>query len=242
MDDFYKIIPVKTNKDKIKQPDCVKYKILPKFPSTILVIGKSGSGKSILVQNILFDKRFYKDFFDEIYLVSPTAKSDDVQKAFKLDDDNIMTDLETAPQEIENILNFQRETIEEKGIENALKVCMVFDDCVSDQRFMKNEILTKLAISCRHYGVMTIINSQSYTTVPRRIRLQSHMICFFPSSFSEVQLLAEEYSPPHGTKKEFYKMVKQATNDDYNFLTILMTEPAKTRYRRNLANVIRWYD
>lgn len=238
--DYYKIIPLKTGKDKIEQPDAVKNKIIAKFPSSILLVGKSGSGKSILCQNLIFDERFYgKKFWDEIYLVSPTAKSDDIQKQFNIDNDNIFDDLDTAPEKIEQVLRFQREYIEENGIEKALKIVILFDDVVSDPHFMKNNVLTKLFISCRHYNVHCVVCTQSFKSVPKRMRIQSNMICFFPSSSNEVEALSESYTPPHHTKKDFYKLVEYATNLPFNFLTILTTEPFQTRYRKNLSTILK---
>jgi len=237
-DSFYEIKPLDTKKDLIKQPECVKNKVLPKHPFSVIINGKSGSGKSILTQNIIFDERFYGKYFDEIYLVSPTAKSDDIQKQFNIPETNIFDDLIQAPEQIQNILDFQRENIEKHGIDKSLKICFIFDDCISDKKFMAKEILTKLFISCRHYGASVVLCSQSWTQTQRRCRLQSHMICIFPSSQSEVDLLCDEFTPNGYNKKDFQRVVEFATDKPYNFLTIITTYPQKIRYRKNLNDVI----
>ena len=53
------IKPVKTKKDKVKQPKLAELGIIPKLGSSIIFCGSSGSGKSTLLANLLLDDRFY---------------------------------------------------------------------------------------------------------------------------------------------------------------------------------------
>lgn len=234
----YKIIPLKSDKDNIEQPEAVKNNVIPRFASSILLIGRSGSGKSILCQNLIFDERFYGGFFDEVFLISPTAKSDSIQKQFNIPDSNIIDDLEIAPEKINSLMEFQRKSIVKNGVEKSLKLCFIFDDVIGDPKFMRTDILTKLFIACRHFNIHCVVCSQSYKSVPKRMRLQALMICLFPSSNNEIESICEDYCPNHHSKKEFFKIVKYATNEPYNFLTILNTVQMKDRYRKNLDTII----
>ncbi len=67
------------------------------------LVGESGSGKSTLLANLLKDGRFYgpseqrpKGWFDKIFLFSPTANGDDIQKSLNIPKKNVFTDQEEA--------------------------------------------------------------------------------------------------------------------------------------------------
>ena len=49
---------------------------LPQPPFRWGVVGSSGSGKSVLLSNLLSQADLYRSVFDRIYVFSPTAKSD----------------------------------------------------------------------------------------------------------------------------------------------------------------------
>mgnify|MGYP006203786527 FL=1 len=51
-----------------------KYPQVEKLPFRSLVLGPSGSGKGVLLQNLILD--VYKDVFARIYLMSPSIHVD----------------------------------------------------------------------------------------------------------------------------------------------------------------------
>lgn len=106
---MYKIVAPPSDKDKIKQPKAVEKGIIPKLGSSILMVGVSGSGKSVLVQNLICDDRFYeKKTFKHIFLVSPTADTDSIQKSLKLPEHCQITNLEAAPAALEKVYEYQK--------------------------------------------------------------------------------------------------------------------------------------
>jgi ABC-type lipoprotein export system ATPase subunit len=56
-------------------------------------VGQSGSGKSVLLHNLMTRPEFYKDAFDKTFLISPTGESDDVQKQLLIPEACRFTDL-----------------------------------------------------------------------------------------------------------------------------------------------------
>ena len=52
-----------------------KYAIAPKLPVRSVVLGPSGSGKSVLLQSMILD--IYRGSFDQIYIFSPSVEVDD---------------------------------------------------------------------------------------------------------------------------------------------------------------------
>ena len=81
---------IKTAKSSLPQTAFMDAEIINKYPSLTLVVGKSGSGKSNVLVHMLTKEQFMGSFFDEIYLFSPTAKSDDLVEHLHLKDSNII--------------------------------------------------------------------------------------------------------------------------------------------------------
>ena len=65
------IKPIKLKEYEVKQS---KYNVVSKLPMRAVILGPSGSGKSILLQNFILD--IYKDCFSRIYIFSPSINVD----------------------------------------------------------------------------------------------------------------------------------------------------------------------
>ena len=104
---------------------------------------------------------------------------------------------------------------------------------------MNGPAMLRLAAMGRHSLASSIILSQSYTRVPRPIRLQANGIILFPSSNSEVVLLCEDLCPPHVHKKQFMQLIERATSDAHSFLYANLMDPdASRRFRRNFSTIL----
>ena len=226
-----------TTKSKIKQRKLMEMNVIPRHPSRSLFVGKSNSGKSNLLITMMIKPEMYKGYFDEIYLISPTANVlDDLPKFLDLPPERIHNELD--PQIIENIMESQIEKIEEKGLQKSPKVCIILDDIQGSPSFMRSNGLTAIFVQGRHYNISTFCCIQQYKRLPRVARLQASNIFFFPSSLSEVEALVEDFTPPNMSKKDFREMVKYATLEPYNFMHINCFCVFKERYRKNLDNIL----
>jgi hypothetical protein len=226
-----KIVAYPTAKNKIKQRPLMKSDIIPKHPSRCIFNGKSGSGKSNLMIQLLTQPHFYgrtkKDdkksqYFDLIFLFSPTADGqDDLVRFLKLPEKRIITDFNVDA--LDNVFDIQDAIIKNNGIEKSPKILIIFDDVQSDPKFMRTKSMS-VFICC-----------QSWTKLDRMCRLQASNIFFFPSSQSECNIVAEEYCPAGRTKKEFQGLLKHATAEPYSFLNIDVNQkdPNK-KFRKNL--------
>lgn len=231
---------LKTSKDRIKQPKLSESKTIPRLGTSSVLNGTTGQGKSTLLANLISDRRFYGNgkAFDFKFLISPTAEGDDVQKELGILEHCTLTDLERAPEVLKEIMSLQKKSIKAKGNDKAPQVCLLYDDVISDQKFMRTNEFIKSFIASRHYNCTTFVCSQSWTIVPRVCRLQASNIFFFAAPLSEVELLYQEYCPPKFNKRQFYAMVDYATRDDYSFLYINKSSPMKERFRKNLDEII----
>ena len=234
------IKPITTSKDKIKQPALATANIIPKLGSSIIFCGRSGSGKTTLLHNLLVDKRFYgkNKSFKHIFLFSPSAQVDDIQKDLDLPESCIFTNLTTAPDAIEKIYEHQMKLIKKSGADKAPQICLIFDDCIGDQKFMKNKWVVKSFIASRHFNATTMLCAQHWTRVERVNRLQASQLYFWPMSQSALELLAEEFTPSGMNKKQFMRMVQETLAEPYSFLGINLKVPDDERYRLNLDQII----
>jgi septin family protein len=74
-------------------PEHLRNQDIPGFPSTILLVGRPGSGKTNVL-NLLLSKQFWYGFFDKIYLCGPTVKNDKLYQNIKVKEDQIVTNQE----------------------------------------------------------------------------------------------------------------------------------------------------
>jgi hypothetical protein len=234
-----KIVPLKTSKDKIKQPALAEQGMIPKINSSTIFSGRSGSGKSVCLANLLTRKEFLKGAFDQMYLISPTGTSDDIQKQMGIKKANVFTDVIAGITEMEEILNDNRSIIEKVGADKAPKILLIYDDCVGDRDLLKHPMFIKSFIACRHFNCTTMICTQSFTRVPRVCRLQATNTIIFACSLDEVKTLSETYCPSRYTKREFSDIIHHATREPYSFLYVNWAAQPAERYRKNFDTMLK---
>ena len=240
MNRVYKIEPVPTSKDEIKHPPLAEEGVIPRMCTSTILVGKSGSGKSVLLHNLLMRKEFFNkyQYFDKIFLVSPSAECDDIQRGLNLPPSCVFTDLIEGELALEKIEKFQSEQIKKLGSGKAQKFCIVYDDCIGHTKFMNSPVFISSFIKCRHYNFTVFLCSQHFRKVPKICRMQASYLCFFAVSNSDVETLCDEFAPPSMKKDAFFHMVNNTLTERYSFLTINMRSPWETRFRKGLAEVI----
>ena len=239
---------VETTKDKIEQPYLADHEcmFIPPLGSSVVISGKSGSGKSTLLSNLITSHRFYgpskqrpTGWFDELFLFSPTANGDDIQKSLNIPKKHVYTDLSEAPQLIEIILNSQQKKLDQaKGANTVKQFAIIFDDVIGDTKFLNDKSFTRCFYQIRHVNATCFICTQHFKRVPRVCRLQANFVFFFQGSAAEVEVIIDEFAPPSYTRKEFRQIVADATREPYSFLTINMKKGWDLRFRRNLDEFI----
>lgn len=242
------IRPIETSKDKIEQPELAKHEnmYIPPLGSSVIMSGKSGCGKSTLLANLLLDSRFYgkseqkpKGWFDKIFLFSPTANGDDIQKSLGIDKKYVFTDLCEAAELLDVILDTQQKKLDNAdGADKVPQYAIIFDDVIGETRFMNEKAFTRCFYQVRHVNCTTFICTQHFRKVPKICRLQANFVFFFQGSAAEVDIIADEYAPPMYTRKEFIQIVNDATSQRYSFLTINNKLGWDKRFRKNLDEFI----
>lgn len=206
---MYKIEPIDTEKSKIPLKKCMKDGVIAKFPSSTVFSGRSGSGKSCLLMNMLTNKNLLKNYFHYTIVFSPTAgKYDDTYKALNLPEENFIENF--GKEELESLIDQRKSLIEEKGIAWVAKnsrMVIILDDVVANRAFLQSQTALKLFCLLRHYLCSIFILVQSYTKLPRALRLNCNSTYIFPSSQSEIEVLLDEITPAGMRKRDFEKVI-----------------------------------
>ena len=240
MSNKYKILPIETEKNKTPLKACMKEDVIPKFPFSMMISGRSGSGKSNCLMNLLTNENLLKNYFHYIVVFSPTAgKYDDSYKVLKLPSENFKNDF--SADDLDNLIESRKELIDKKGIEWVVKnsrVLIILDDVIADRSFLNSPEALKMFALLRHYQVAIIVLMQSYNKLPRALRINANGTIVFPSTQSEIEVLLDEITPAGLQKKEFKKVIDYCTEGRYDFLYINSHAEPNKRIRKNLDQII----
>jgi len=229
----------KNTKDAIKQPILSEKNIIPRLLTSCIIVGRSGSGKSVLTSALLNGKTMLGDAFDLVVLISPTASTDDVQMSFPVTSEEcVVDDLKKAPEFLDGLMGVQKKKIQEFGADQAPLVCVIFDDCAGDTKFLNCKEFTACFTRSRHYNFTVFCLTQQYKNIPKRCRLQCNNLMFFKSPDTESEAVCDDHTPPNYSKNKFMELIHWATHEKHSFLYINMKEPFETRYRRNFSEII----
>jgi hypothetical protein len=209
--------------------------IVPKISFRWIFSGPSSSGKSNAARWLL--DKFYSKVFDRVILLSPTAEIDPVWQKLKiLKKKDRITKMSMSP--IKRLLREQEAEVKRVGKKKAKKVLVIYDDTIGDKSVINDPKFLVSFIRGRHFCVSCFVMTQSYTKIPRAVRLQATALSVFPSFRSEIERLYEEHGPYQLSKKEWFELVQSAmqkTDDEpFPFFFIDSTKPVEDRYRRCL--------
>jgi hypothetical protein len=260
----YRIGKAKDDEPEVKQPPGAG--VVPKLHFRWILSGPSKSGKSNLARWSI--ENYYKhatdaskSFFSKVYLLSPTAHLDFMWSNLPgLDFKNRIA--RPTPATLTKILQDQIKKITGSTSENGLRgmsskelarkkqaadnVLIIFDDAISESSLINSPEFLKIFIQGRHYGISSMVLTQSYMRVPRSVRLQATHLSMFPSRSTEIDRIFTEFGPTSMNKKEFAEMIEFATRpsegDEYPFIHIDAFAPERTRFRRNFTTTLQIKD
>lgn len=203
-------------------------------PFTLLLVAPKGSGKSTTILRLIYGNKkkckltnthhkFYRHYFDKIYIFSPTWELDPKMQRCKIPSDQIFDDPDDYEEVITTILEGQAEDIEEDGKDDAEEILLVFSDLAGQKLFsQKKGIMNKLAFNHRHYNVSLIIDTQSLRQINNAFRdnLSGIMLYAGINNRLELKKIYEEYLGKY-SEKEAQEILDYVFKDSpFNFLFI----------------------
>ena len=237
-----KVKPLKDGVDLHKKIFRPPYQnVLPTPPFRWLISGAGQSGKTTLLITIL--TRFFNNYFDKFYILSPNINTAQWERAIeKLGDKvEIFDDWnEETEKKLQEIIEEQKESIEENGKLCTNTICFVFDDMVDNLKFMNSSVLHQLYIRGRHCMASSIFCVQYYNGFPLKLRKNVSALSIFGSrNKREVEALSKEFCHKDITEKQFVQLFDHATSGDYSFLTILPNcTDSRQMYRKGFCNIL----
>jgi Cdc6-like AAA superfamily ATPase len=210
-----------------------KIQIAPKLPLRAVVYGSSGSGKTILLQQLIL--KVYRNCWARVFIFSPSVKIDAAwapvlsyvsehlspREKFAFD--------EYDPEALAQIIEDQtRIATFMKGKTHKIPgICILIDDFGDDAAFSRRStLLHKLFIRGRHAMISTIVSSQRPTLLSPIVRTQAtDVFTFRLRNALDYQVLVDEISALVG-KDVFQRMYRYATDQPHGFLYINLVAPS----------------
>jgi hypothetical protein len=226
------IVPIKVKEYQVKQS---KYEHVSKLPTRSVINAGSGSGKTILIQNLILD--VYRGCFSRIYIFSPSHEIDDTWLPVKkyieeelttTEDEQIYFD-DFNGEAVQHILNTQKKVIDHQKKDPKTKklfsVLIIFDDVADNKAIHNNSALNACFTRGRHSQISTILSTQKYNVVSTIIRTNmDSMYLFRLRNANDLQAVIDELSALLD-KKVLLEVYHKATEKRFSFLFIRLTSP-----------------
>jgi hypothetical protein len=206
----------KDNDDYVESP----HPNLLRMPFSLLEIAPKGSGKTVLLQNIL---TWYHKYFDNIFVFSPTIYLDTkwilLIEKLNIPKQNLFTKYEEK--NVSMLMNKIKLANRGKKNKEKLRTLIIFDDIIEQlPKGKKISSLNKLAMNHRHFNISHIIISQSFKKIDPVVRSNTTGIILFNTDNSAERFKIIEEISGNYSKKEFEKLYLEAVKEKYNFLFI----------------------
>lgn len=213
-------------KPLIQEDDCsyteAPNEFLFKHPFSLGLVAKKGDGKTTFLGNLL---EVYKDFFDEVFLFSPTYKMDPswkhIIKTLKIPNNHLYmkysnTILQKILKNIKSKNNGKKQT-------DKINIMIIFDDCITDLKRRYADTLLKLAQNHRHYSISFVITTQYYKKLLPEFRNNfSGYALWKPYNIAEGKKIVEELCGCLG-KETFENLFNISTEQKYSSFTLNFT-------------------
>ena len=230
------IEPIKVKEYEVKQS---KYHQCGKLPIRSILLGPSGAGKGILLQNMILD--IYRGCFERVYVFSPSIFVDMtwgpvkeyLNKTINLSENEPPLFYDTNDQEnLERIIDTQRKVTEhlksKKDTKKLFQILIVIDDWADSPDFSrKSQLLHALFTRGRHSGISTIVSTQKFTALHPIIRVNAtELYVFRLRNYRDLEAFVEEVSALID-KKSLMEIYNLATAEAYSFLYVKLTAKKK---------------
>ena len=227
--DSLEIRPIDLKEYSCKQS---KHAHVPKVPLRMVLLAPSGSGKTVLLSNLILN--IYRGCFERIYVFSPSIEIDktwepvkkyqaETMRATEKDKDKLYFDHYEA-NDLERIIDTQHKVVKLMKAQKRTKlysILVVIDDFADDPTFTRqSKLLHSLYTRGRHNSISTIVSTQKFAAIHPILRVNAtSLIVYRLRNNKELESFLEEVSGLTG-KKELMAIYKIATEEEFSFLYV----------------------
>jgi hypothetical protein len=221
---WYEKLP-KSFQHKTKDPTFSKHLIKPN--SMILSIGPTGCGKTNGCV-IEFLSRKNNRFYD-IIIFTGSSKDEPLY--------NFLSSRVEGIKLIDNPDNLPRVEDYREDEDKTQEKLIVFDDSVmEDSKTLKQ--ISKWFMCARKLGFTCLLLAQNYHSIPQFIRRNAHYLQLFKlTDCRDIRNILSHHTLDIDLDK-LKNMLKSATEQPMNFLTIALNEPTERKYRHNFTEIL----
>jgi hypothetical protein len=218
-------------KPKDKRMDKIEHKFLPPIPSTFLILGQCGSGKSSCLWSLMSKGYVYgrkkKSVFDELLVYLGTLDSKGSFEKMPVENKLILTEFDPVvfDEYCDDLKKHQLEKLEDG--KPPLNTAIIFDDFFGANLMKRAKVgsappIEKLTLTSRHEQNSTIFYcSQAYKnsgfTAPS-VRANITTIILYKMARNEVRKIAEEYAEGYEVDEFIEHYDRIIAKKPYNFL------------------------
>lgn len=207
-------------------------KPLPIKSFAMLICGAPGSGKTNLLLSLLMSKgkkKYYRKFFDRIYLISGSLATLPKKFIEKIPEDQVFSEYN------EDILIDIINGLKDGPNYNSL---LILDDVIRSISRSRN--LSKVFLNRRHIthneneegngGLSVMLTTQKYNLAPLEFRnAMSDIIIFKSGNAQEINAIKSELMTDLSTELQD-KLLKESWKEKYSFLMIKPNQDIQNKY------------
>ena len=226
------IKPLSTTKFNAKQSN---YAMCAELPMRSIILGPSGSGKSVLLQNMIYD--IYKGCFEKIFIISPTIHIDKswspikkyMTEQLKMNPEKEFCFMDTYDQKkLDEIVETQEKVanyMKDQNYKSVYQILIVLDDVADNPSLTRHDkLLHALYLRGRHSFISTIVSTQVFTALSPIIRKNiTQLYAYRLRNYRDLETLLEELSALVD-KKTLLEIYHEATKEKHSFLYIDLME------------------
>jgi hypothetical protein len=195
---------------------------------TWLLIGARNTGKTVLLQDILYHMQHKIDF-----CLAMTATVSTVQAFSKFMPKSLIYKNGYDYEAADNFLKSSKTVAEKNKVRNS---ALILDDCMFDSKVMKSKTQTDLHLNGRHYNTSIFNTTQYCMVLPTIIRGNiDYVVCLKEPIKSVRKKLYEYFFGVFPSFSDFEKVFNKCT-DNYGAIVL-----DKTGKSVNVENMVSWY-
>ena len=227
-----------------------KYANVPKVPFRAIILGPSGSGKSVLLVSLILD--IYRDVYERVYVFSPSINHDSIwDPVKKYVKENLKVDLEKEQcffedyksSDLLKIIDTQTKVtkfMKEQKQKKLYNILIILDDIADSPEIARhNKLLQSLYVRGRHAGISVVTASQKSFILHPVIRVNATQLFIFRlRNQKELDNIVDELSAL-ADRKTILEIYHMATSEDFNFLYVdLMKKNINEMFMINFTHKI----